>query len=335
MLTGFKQTLSLSLFLLLSCSQETGKLIPRESNEVIATKLNFADVNLSMKSLVDILFVVDDSFSMQSHQENMSRNTGFFINHFLQNKSLDFHIAITTTNGISEYNYVTSPFSRIVYLGPFNRGTPGFYWSLRNSFKVGLNGSGTESVFFSSKYILENPKEYQNFYRKDAFLVLVFITDAEDQSDISLSEFKNFLIKLKSDPSKILLYGVLAETLPAQKECPRDEGPARKIKTLVRSFSGLVYSLCDPHFGQRLADIGRDIISRISTKILLPSRPLISTIKVSYGSQVLLNDFLKGWIYDPSQNAIFLSPHIELKEEEEKNQILSQEVEVNYDISEE
>ena len=343
MFIKFKQTLSLSLslFLLLSCGQETGKLIPRESDEAIATKLSFTDVNLSVKSFIDVLFVVDDSGSMRSHQKNLSRNTSFFIDNFLQNNSLDFRISITTTNGVMSAGYgMAMKYRRnpetIMYQGPFDRSTPYLNQVLMRYFKVGTSGSGTESVFFSSKYILENPKEYPNFYRKDAFLVLVFITDAEEQSDISLSEFKNFLIKLKLDPSKILLYGVLAETLPAQKECPRDEGrkPSRKIKTLIRSFGGLVYSLCDLHFGQRLADIGKDIISRISAKILLPSKPLISTIKVSYGSQVLLNDFLKGWTYNPSQNAIFISPHIELKaeEEEEKNQILSQEVEINYDI---
>ena len=352
MFIKFKWGGVLSVFLFLSCAQGVGKLVPKgkDRDKVIAESLNLTDVNLSVKSLVDILFVVDDSGSMEFHQKNLAINVNFFIDHFLQNNSLDFRIAVTTTSGLKDVNYgygrptkYQMKSEKITYQGPFNRNTPHLDKELMEAFQVGKEGADKESVFMSSKYILERPKKYPNFYRKDAFLVLVFITDAEEQSDISLDDFRKFLIRLKHDPTKIIPYGVLAEKHSLQEECFQDEGPPLKIKYFIKSFnSGLIYSLCDPHFGQRLADIGRDIISRVTSKILLPSKPLVSTIEVSYGFQILPSDVEKGWFYDPSQNAIFISPHVVLKKESEEDQALLEgvpegvsggEIEIKYDLA--
>lgn len=72
-----------------------------------------------------------------------------------------------------------------------------------------------------------------------------------------------------------------------------------------------VFSLCDPNFGQKLAEVGADIRLRVSQKIPLPVRPVDGTIKLKYGTQVIDK---KWWKYDFGTNSIILDPLVELDE---------------------
>ena len=305
----------LFLFFVLSCGDEVGKLVPKESDKTITANLSVKDTKLHLKLLVDILFVIDNSGSMMSHQENLSKNTELFTHLFLKNSSLDFRIAITSTDGLDISGVVSTPgvssgampgWSGLPFRGPYHKNTPDINSELAKAFLIGTDGSPTESVFFSPKYILSHPKKYPNFYRQDAFLVLIFITDAEDQSSISPIDLKAFLVNLKQDYSKVLAYAVLAGKNYMGRTCETETGEELdKIKTFMALLGNHpIFSLCDPDFGQRLGDIGKDIISKVSAKILLPSKPFLPTIEVSYGSQKIPNSLTKGWVYDPLENAL-------------------------------
>ena len=332
-MTSFSFLLSFVLsFLLLSCDQKTGKLAPQETYKAMMAKLDIKDVNLNVNLAADILFVVDDSGSMHSHQENLATNTALFTKSFLANTFLDFRIVISSTSGlprsVSSFSWYASKPSSIVYRGPFDRNTTTLNWGLAEAFRLGTYGDAIESVFYPVKKILSEPSQYSGFYRQDAFLVLIFVTDAEDQSGIQAIEFKNFLIQLKLEPSKVIAYGVLAKTNSLGGDCLKDaaDDPV-KIENFIRSVGGSVYSLCEPNFGKYLADMGKDIVAKISEKILLPSIPLISTIKVRYGSQVIPNHPKNGWTYDPVQNALFFGYEVKFTEAK------GAKMKVSYDIA--
>src|SRR4051812_48472685 len=61
--------------------------IDRKTTEVTADGLV-----VTYDSRVDILFVIDDSRSMQAHTENLSRNIQAFVDGFAKNNAIDFHI---------------------------------------------------------------------------------------------------------------------------------------------------------------------------------------------------------------------------------------------------
>ena len=323
----------LFLFFVLSCGLEVGKLVPKEGDKTIVANLSVKDTKLNLKLLVDILFVIDNSGSMMTHQENLSKNTKLFTHLFLKNPSLDFRIAITSTDGI-DYTGIAASGQSIPFRGPYHKNTPSINSELAKAFLMGTDGSVTESVFFSSKYILSHSKTYPNFYRQDAFLVLIFITDAEDQSAITPTDLKVFLVNLKQDSSKVLAYAVLAGKNYIGQTCQTLEDEPYKIKAFMALLGNHpVFSLCDPAFGQRLGDIGKNIISKVSAKILLPSKPFLPTIEVSYGSQKIPNSLTKGWVYDPSENALLFSPHMKLKQIGPANK--NNEIQVNYDVTDE
>jgi len=92
----------IALFILAGCQDynfnPVGKCVIQPGSE---------RVTLASASTADVLFVIDDSFSMDPLQENLSRNFGAFISTLAQKQAdrknqglepFEFHIAITTSS---------------------------------------------------------------------------------------------------------------------------------------------------------------------------------------------------------------------------------------------
>lgn len=155
---------------------------------------------------LDVLFVIDNSGSMSSSQQNLANNFSSFIDRFIT-KGYDFKIAITTSDafyGDQFLNY--SPTNNGIACSLCNANqakfragagvyviTSEFYDLLlpseRNRLKsdfaanvmVGISGSGDERVFSSFKAALTSPLN-AGFHRPDAFLSIVIVSDEEDFS---------------------------------------------------------------------------------------------------------------------------------------------------------
>jgi hypothetical protein len=303
---------------LVACSPETPKayLSPVVPNEKV-----IEDNTQVFDPKVDILFVVDNSGSMEAHQTNLARNVAQFTSTFTKSSALDYNIGIVTTEMPDMWGspsrvccgqLVGSP--RIV-----NKNTLGADQILARNFLVGTNGSSSEASFDPVVAALSSPLLNGwnvGFLRPDASLVVILMTDAEDQSTrTDALGLYNFLLNLKhKDASKILAYGVLAPTNNPQR-CTRDEpfgSPLRieKFLSMVQNNKNNIMSICDPDYGSRLATMAKDIVDKVGNIIYLSRPPDFSSIRVSYGSVDLPEDYHKGWSFDPKMNAILLGDQI-------------------------
>ncbi|MFN7453657.1 MAG: hypothetical protein ACK5RO_03255 [Pseudobdellovibrionaceae bacterium] len=298
---------------LLGCAEDTNKMLPKPDDQTERRKLA---TQITYTSKVDILFVVDDSGSMSSHQNNLSRNIDIFVNDIVKNRILDYQIGVISSTGD---NFQADPCSNGYLCGTprfVTRSTVDAINTLRRNLLVGTSGSGTEEFFDPVMMAINSSGQgmyNQGFYRQDAFLAVVFITDAEDQSSISANDFYDQLVKLKNgDDKKVLLYGAYIPS-SAGNTCARDDisMPPRRLEQLFALAKSTTYSLCDPAFGQGLAKISGEISAKVGRFIYLDRPPDIRTIKVTYGTQVLANDPKTGWIYDPELNAIMLGEQIQ------------------------
>jgi hypothetical protein len=301
------------LLSLASCTETVPKLIPRPPDAPVPNKVTTSgeiDTNLAK---IDILFVVDDSGSMSGHQTDLSTNVDQFVHSFLNNRLIDYHIGVITTTG-DEYEspyYPATHNGRLQgYPAYIDSTTPDALTKLQNTLMVGTSGSGNEMVFTPTIQALTDPvlsQENAGFYRPDAYLVVVFITDAEDHSTMSSADFVQFLYNLKPGaPKKIITYAAIVPT--SEVNCARDE-PGRtpiRIEEVLTATNGIEFSLCAPDFGQKLASVGADLIKKIVFRSIHLSRvPAVETIKVSFGSQVIPQDKLVGWSFDPTNVDIF------------------------------
>lgn len=308
-------TISMLSLSLLACQGESTKLLPKPDPNTQKQKL---DANISFSSKVDILFVVDDSGSMNTHQTNLIRNTELFVDEIVGNRILDYHIGVLSSTARNTWGSGGSvcPDGRLCgRLERFvSRNTVDGIRALKENFRLGVNGSAEEKFFEPVLMALTPPMSNganAGFYRPDASLAVIFLTDAEDQSNISPQEFYNFLVQLKGgDTSKILTYGSIIPS--GRTGCLRDSGDSPlRIESFFALSKGSYYFLCDPLFGRDLAKISADISAKVGRVILLERPPFVPSIRVTYGTQVLPNDSRTGWIYDPAKNAIILGREID------------------------
>jgi hypothetical protein len=265
----------------------------------------------------DILFVIDNSGSMDTHQQNLARNIDLFVSEFLKTSIIDYNIGVVTTDTdgvvqpccgklVGNYRFV-------------NKATPNANSVLKQNLLVGTMGSGIEAPFYAASLAIDPGmmSGYNaGFIRKDATLTVIFITDAEDQSRISGTDLLTKLLALKNgDKSKILAYGAIVPT--GATNCDRDQyytTPKRieEFLSLVPNGGGggNIVSLCATDYGQRLANFALQIVQQVSSQIFLSRLPNIKTLQVFYGNSELPRDVRKGWAYSPELNAILLGDQI-------------------------
>lgn len=307
--------LALLCLTLVSCSSDTPKnyLKPFYEHKEVEDDGNYEEYDPK----VDILFVIDDSGSMETHQQNLSKNIGLFTDAFLKNSILDYNIGVITTDNDGLKNPCCG---RLVgYPTVINRATPGADGMLRQRLLVGTDGSGTEAPFATTLEALSPnmlAHENANFIRENAAAIVIFITDAEDQSDVNGPDLMARLMELKSNNrAKILNYGAIIPT--GENGCERDddETPVRIEKFLKDSPNGQkdknFVSLCSDDFGTTLADWALQIVKQLGSKIFLTRRPIPETLRVTYGTADLPKDFNTGWSYSPRENAIVLGNNID------------------------
>ncbi len=304
-----------STIFILSCQADPGpKKIPLEDKKLIDKSLN----DISFNPSVDILFIIDDSGSMFSVQKQLAANSKLFIEQFFNTKFIDYHIGVTTSSLFDSSSKAPGGQLRNVEGYTYvDRITPAGDIVLSNMLNVGTSGSATEQFFSIHMNTFAEPLlsgANRGFYREDAQLAIFVITDTEDQSSFSALEAYEFLRDLKNKDERKLHYA--AALVHVDPNCRSSENmDPRKIRSIIELFQerGYKFSLCQPNYGEDLATVATRLIRSAST-VYLDQLPDVTTLQVFYGDQRLLNDPLKGWVYDPDRNAIILSAGIEIDE---------------------
>lgn len=345
---------SLSL-LTASCDHTNNtRMTPPEVREKVQEK-GGEIFELTTSNAVDILFVIDNSESMKNHQENLSRNIHQMVNSVEKNKSLDYHIGITSIFDFRYGNEITK-FNPNGYLLPLKgktNGHPQYYYTrehnninlLAESLLIGVlplkdkNGryTGPEreeslSPIWSAFHepALSSPTN-QGFYRPDARLAIVIITDADDSSlNLSAVGLDDFLRDLKNNPdgSKISTFGILANKRDCSFVDPGMIDEPTHILNFLYASQGHVYSLCKGSIADVLSKIGNTIQSKIEKqRFHLHDIPELGTIKVYLGTttnekgELIKSELLpesQTWGYDPVNNDIVVSAIPKSKKPEDR-----------------
>lgn len=222
---------------------------------------------------VDILFVIDNSNSMTAHRDRLVANMNRFAESFIKNTDVDFHIGVVKVYDSTRFapgqpTYV--PNGQLLS-GFVKRGgdTVAELQEMLNVPVLGLEQGGPEieEVFspiraaFSDE-MLKGPNA--GFYRPEAHLAVIMITDANDSSvNFDEGQLQAFLNGLKNQKSeKYSTYAVLANEAKGVR-CKLDpSGAPHRINKLIEITKGQSFSLCDPNYGARLAKVGSAIAAK-------------------------------------------------------------------------
>ncbi len=146
----------------------------------------------------------------------------------------------------------------------------------------------------------------KGFLRENAHLVIVFVTDANDASQVTASQLYRFLLNLKGQDN-FTVFGVINPT-DQRLNCARDpSGPPRKIEDLIRLTNGRVLNMCS-NYANDLVEIGKMIQDRTlrEIRVKLESLPVVESIHLTYGSDTIQPGQWTGWTYDGETKTIII-----------------------------
>lgn len=284
---------------------------------------------------IDVLWVIDNSGSMETSQKNLASNFQSFIQRFQQN-NYDFNMAVIATDGWLKEFTPSSVKARIrdgavrnttpyphdeEHTGVFvmNNNTPNLADIFSVNIRQGIVGSGDERPFESLKQAtLDSFNISLNFRRPEAFLAVIIVSDEEDFSHStdalnenynnpglrSVQSYIDYLDTYTGGTASGRNYSVSSITVP-DEACSTQlstDNFKRKIGTRIQQLStltgGVKGSLCS-NFGQTLTLIS-DTIIQLSSSFKLNREPIPSTIVVKVNGSVISPDAINGWTYDAS-----------------------------------
>jgi len=259
-------------------------------NENTLVRPGITDVRFqSPPTEVDILLIVDDSCSMEDEQTKLSDGFAEFVE-FFDIADVDYHIGITTTD-------MDDPDKRGRLVGDvpiITRDTVDAEEVFKENVKVGINGSGTErGLDAAARALGETLTSGDNagFFRSEALLSVIFVSDEEDASHYGVNEYINYfrdlngqrrrdsfnasaLIGVDSDSLEPLDCGIIATNPNAGARA------AHRYWDVARQTGGVVASICEDEFAEVVNRMGL-ASSRLLDAFLLEQQPKPDSLRVT------------------------------------------------------
>ena len=150
--------------------------------------------------------------------------------------------------------------------------------------------------------------------REDARLIVIYVSDEDDQSDGGLPYYVDFLRNIHGARNVDLLTVSIIVGLdgnpPKPKSCSSSDGDAsagsRYYEVYDQINAGLAISICDGNWGSALQALGIDtFVSRVQFPLSRQADP--STLQVLVNNSPLPQDTSGsnfGWTYDEGSNSI-------------------------------
>ncbi|AUN98682.1 VWA domain-containing protein [Bacteriovorax stolpii] len=240
---------------------------------------------------VDILWVIDDSGSMADEQDALGKNFQSFINQFIE-KDIDFKMAITTTDGTSTRNGKMVGDSAKLTSASAKGNKTAFLNNFTKWVKVGTSGSGIEQGLKTSASFMD--RYASSFLRPDAFLVVVYISDEEDQSDKKVQEYLDKLQAQKTNKGMVKAYSIVT----VKNYGNQWETIGNRYKEVATATAGITADI-KQDFSTILLDMGGRIVNLMDSFALNES-PYEDKVDV-YVNNVKVSS---GYVFNAAQRTV-------------------------------
>ena len=332
--TAFKFVLATVVTLASGCSKPA-------TFSLLGTSQNFSQSAAKLNNQIDILWVVDNSGSMDPLQQNLVANFNSFVTRF-QALGFDYKMAVTTTDSyLSEPQFKNNPSLARVrdgygsfhtgfnYITPF---IPNIVGNFVENATQGSGGSGDERAFSSLLDTLTSPVN-SDFHRPGAFLAVIILSDEDDFTDPARPEYSWMTSGGITDhnyvnPNLITVDQVVGQldaltaskasnrqynvsTITVMDEACRSQHAKVSSVTIVgqryidlaTKTSGIVGSICDQSYADSLNFIQQRLVE-LTTQFPLNRQPNPSTITVMVDNVLEAQDPVNGWTYNSVANTI-------------------------------
>ncbi len=284
---------------LIAC-EDPGFMYLVSDQETLHTREEFTVKEMVFNVRADILWVIDNSGSMDEFQRQVILNTDRFIQQFHQFASQgDWKMGLISTDFADRRSPYAGfhSYDRIDSKSPDPVGT--FQRAVR---QLGTRGSPDEKTY---EPVLLTLSRYPDFLRKGSMLFLIVVSDEPEQSRQTTPEFIEIMNRVLGGPDRLVAYGAFFQS---ESRCTRFPFQGSKYQELIQLTQGKAYPICSDQFGDNLAEIGKDIAKRIEqARLKLKLRPILSTLRVFHNEKELKGGPKEEggyWIYDVSSNTV-------------------------------
>lgn len=272
---------------------------------------------------IDLLFVVDNSGSMDGEQTILADSFRNFISSF-QNRGLSYRIGVTTTDmrSTSLPGFQSNGPGSLVSYGTNDRilspDSLDIVTQFMQNVKVGIRGDGGEMGIAAATSALSTERLSgwnANFIRQDAFLSVIVVSD-EDESRLAgqqayirdfpaekaerLARFESTLSSLKG--AQLNNVRVDAVIRPAGVACSTGLGVGLTYAEVATRYRGKVINICEVFSGQ-IEDLGAEIAVQVQSQFTIP-RAIDALRKVSLNGQPLRSP--EEYTYDAATNTVHI-----------------------------
>ncbi|MCA9565522.1 MAG: hypothetical protein KC561_18620, partial [Myxococcales bacterium] len=318
--------------LVIESDSETARLVVPMTGRGTTISESSEDFEQVSGRKVDVLFVIDNSASMEFEQNNLTTNFSQFIS-VAESWGSDFQIGVVTTEPDEEYRgrlpgeLVGSP--RIILSTMSNLAS-----RFATNANVGADGDGVREAGMETAHLaLTDPlisdigvcggacvAPYacvpnaantesrcggynRSFLREDASLELVFLSDEEDQSRATVEFYTDFFRSIKGERNSALFHA--SAIVGPRGGCNGSGGDAEagnRYLDLAAATGGVAGSICDTSFATSLNNIGNRAFG-LRIQFFLDRDADGDTVVVRNGN----GQVMTGWTYDEESNSIVFS----------------------------
>ena len=236
---------------------------------------------------VDILFVVDNSCSMSGQQTQLANNFSTFMNVF-QSSGIDYNIGFITTDD----DAMVGDLVTVTTADPVTEVT-----QIIDS--IGIGGSATEKGMDNAYDALQTGGDFgpgSAFWRNDAKLIVIFVSDEDDSSSTTPTTFKTYAVAVKGGADYVTAHAVAGD-YPGGCTANGGAAEAYEYYTIVNYLNGTFLSICADDWGTPLETLANDSILKNTFTLTEPA--IEDTIYVEIDG--ISTD---QWTYDSATNSI-------------------------------
>ena len=264
-----------------------------------------------VKAKTDILWIIDNSCSMDEEQQALINNFDAFINYFIDS-GLDWHVGVVSMD-MSRNDHK----GRLRSAGGFtylDESSPSPVALFHEMAAMGTAGSGTEKGLEASHSALEEHRDgfNQGFYRNDAILNIIVISDEEDQSNaIGVPEYISWLINLKGDVDDVTFSSIvcLKTGILNGQNCGTGIFAAMSVGSryisVTQAVDGVLWDIRETNWADVLDELG-ELATGLKQEFFLSDVPIPETIEVWVVDDNTTYNFIQhvDYVYSHTRNSI-------------------------------
>jgi len=263
---------------------------------------------------VDILWVIDDSNSMEAEQDLLGQGFSAFAD-AMEQSNTDFQLGVVSTS-FDE----TGGGGELIGDPPYlTNADTDYQQAFVDRAQIGTGGSDKEKGLEAATFALGPTMVYggpnDGFLRPDGQLLVVFVSDEEDCSDrgalgnqpsddcyiqsdklAPVEYYITDLRELKEDRNDINVGAIVGLS---SSECDEVEAPGDRYAEVAVTMGGLVADLCSTDWSDIMGRLGLNAGGvRESFKLTKAAQP--DTLEVFVDEVQVAEDPNNGWTYDES-----------------------------------